>query len=33
MRSTKKGPFVDGYLLRRVEEMNARNDKKVLRTW
>ena len=33
MRSQKKGPFVDGYLLRRVEEMNARNDKKVLRTW
>src|SRR5574337_1171128 len=33
MRSTKKGPFVDGYLLTRVEQMNARNDKKVLRTW
>ena len=33
MRSTKKGPFIDGYLLRRVEEMNQRNEKKVLRTW
>ena len=32
-RSTKKGPFVDGYLQRRVEAMNSRNEKKVLRTW
>ena len=32
-RSTKKGPFVDGHLVRRVEEMNRRNEKKVLRTW
>ena len=32
-RSTKKGPFIDGYLVRRIEDMNARNDKKVLRTW
>src|SRR5438094_7670836 len=32
-RSTKKGAFVDGYLLARVEGMNARNEKKVLRTW
>jgi small subunit ribosomal protein S19 len=32
-RSTKKGAFVDGYLLTRVEQMNARNEKKVLRTW
>ncbi len=32
-RSTKKGPFVDAYLLTRVEHMNARNEKKVLRTW
>src|SRR5437868_10171414 len=33
MRSTKKGPFIDGYLLRRVEDLNSRNEKKVLRTW
>src|SRR5215471_10404751 len=32
-RSTKKGAFVDGYLLTRVEAMNSRNEKKVLRTW
>jgi small subunit ribosomal protein S19 len=32
-RSTKKGPFVDVYLQTRVEGMNARNEKRVLRTW
>ena len=32
-RSTKKGPFLDGYLASRIEAMNARNEKKVLRTW
>jgi len=32
-RSTKKGPFVDGYLQERIEAMNSRNEKKVLRTW
>ena len=32
-RSTKKGAFVDGYLQSRVEGMNSRNEKKVLRTW
>jgi small subunit ribosomal protein S19 len=32
-RSTKKGPFVDIYLQSRVEGMNSRNEKKVLRTW
>src|SRR5262252_7996337 len=32
-RSTKKGAFVDDYLLARVEAMNSRNEKKVLRTW
>ena len=32
-RSTKKGAFIDGYLMTRVEQMNARNEKKVLRTW
>ncbi len=32
-RSTKKGAFVDSYLQMRVEGMNARNEKKVLRTW
>jgi len=32
-RSTKKGPFVDGFLTTRIEAMNSRNEKKVLRTW
>jgi len=32
-RSTKKGPFVDGFLQTRIEAMNSRNEKKVLRTW
>ena len=33
MRSMKKGPFIDGYLAQRIEQMNGRNEKKVLRTW
>ena len=32
-RSLKKGPFVDAKLLKLVEEMNAANDKKVVKTW
>ena len=32
-RSIKKGPFVDGHLLKKVEEMNGRGDKRVIRTW
>lgn len=32
-RSVKKGPFVDAKLLKRIEEMNAKNEKKVLKTW
>ena len=32
-RSTKKGAWVDGFLMARVEGMNSRNEKKVLRTW
>ena len=30
-RSVKKGPFVQEALLKRVEEMNAKNEKKVLK--
>ena len=33
MRSQKKGPFIDGYLAQRIEGLNQRNEKKVLRTW
>lgn len=32
-RSLKKGPYVEARLLARVEEMNAKNDKKVIKTW
>jgi small subunit ribosomal protein S19 len=32
-RSIKKGAFVDGYLRKRIEEMNRRFEKKVLKTW
>ena len=32
-RSVKKGPFVDRKLLKRIEEMNAANEKKVVLTW
>ncbi len=32
-RSLKKGPFIDGHLAKKVADMNARNEKKVLRTW
>src|SRR5260370_29287007 len=33
MRSQKKGAFVDQHLVLKIEDMNRRNDKKVLRTW
>jgi small subunit ribosomal protein S19 len=32
-RSTKKGPFIQEVLLKKVEEMNASGDKKVVKTW
>jgi small subunit ribosomal protein S19 len=32
-RSVKKGPFVDVRLIGRVDEMNKRNERKVLKTW
>ena len=32
-RSIKKGPYVAPELLKRVEEMNEKNEKKVLKTW
>lgn len=32
-RSLKKGPFVALKLLTKIEEMNARGEKKVIRTW
>jgi small subunit ribosomal protein S19 len=32
-RSVKKGPFVEARLLGRVQEMNKRNERKVVKTW
>jgi small subunit ribosomal protein S19 len=32
-RSVKKGPYVEARLLKRVQELNEKNDKKVLKTW
>ena len=32
-RSLKKGPFADEHLLKKVEAMNAANDKQVIKTW
>ncbi|WP_404789649.1 30S ribosomal protein S19 [Altericista sp. CCNU0014] len=32
-RSLKKGPFVADHLLRKVEVLNAKNDKQVIKTW
>jgi small subunit ribosomal protein S19 len=32
-RSSKKGPFVEDRLLRRIEEMNASGSKQMIRTW
>ncbi len=32
-RSIKKGPYIDGKLLRKVEAMNSSNQKRVIKTW
>jgi len=32
-RSLKKGPFVDPHLRERIAALNARNEKKVVKTW
>jgi small subunit ribosomal protein S19 len=32
-RSLKKGPFIDDHLKLKVEALNARNEKKVVKTW
>jgi small subunit ribosomal protein S19 len=32
-RSIKKGPFVEASLLRKIELLNAANEKRVLKTW
>lgn len=32
-RSIKKGPFVNEKLLKKIEEMNVKNEKKVVKSW
>ena len=32
-RSLKKGPFVDGHLLKKVDAQNAKSTKNVIKTW
>ena len=32
-RSLHKGPFVDDHLMKKVSDMNDKNEKKVVRTW
>jgi small subunit ribosomal protein S19 len=32
-RSLKKGPFVDDHLLKKVQQLNASGERKVLKTW
>ena len=32
-RSLKKGPFVDLHLVKKVESLNATNEKRVIKTW
>lgn len=32
-RSLKKGPFADAHLLKKVEVLNEKNEKKIVKTW
>jgi small subunit ribosomal protein S19 len=32
-RSLKKGPFVDHHLLKKIQEQNAKKEKRVMKTW
>lgn len=32
-RSLKKGPFVDAHLMKKVEELNTKDEKRVIKTW
>jgi len=32
-RSIKKGPFTDEHLMKKVDALNAKGDKKVVKTW
>ncbi|MDH5762299.1 MAG: 30S ribosomal protein S19 [Nitrospinota bacterium] len=32
-RSLKKGPFIDASLESKIDELNRKNDKKIVKTW
>ena len=32
-RSLKKGPFIADHLLKKIEALNAKNEKQVIKTW
>lgn len=32
-RSVTKGPFVDDHLVKKVDDLNRRNEKRVIKTW
>lgn len=32
-RSLKKGPFVDDHLMKKVQALNEKNEKRVIKTW
>jgi small subunit ribosomal protein S19 len=32
-RSLKKGPFADSHVVEKIDAMNAKNEKKVVKTW
>ncbi len=32
-RSLKKGPYADPKLLKKIEDMNVRNEKRIIKTW
>jgi small subunit ribosomal protein S19 len=32
-RSLKKGPYADAKLLKKVDEMNTRGEKRIIKTW
>jgi len=32
-RSLKKGPFIDGHLLKKVDDQNEKGTKNVIKTW
>ncbi|MEJ5166829.1 MAG: 30S ribosomal protein S19 [Thermoanaerobaculia bacterium] len=32
-RSVKKGPFVDEHLMKKIQQLNEKNEKKAIKTW